>query len=98
MPRPNLLTDEQIELSMKGLPFWSLDGNKIVREISAANFVAIIGIVNAIAVLAEKHDHHPDMLIYGWNKLRITLSTHDRGGLTEFDFKLAIEIENLSLS
>lgn len=98
MPRPNLLTEEQIELYMKDVHFWTRDDTKIIREISAAGFPAIIGIVNAIAVLAEKHGHHPDLLIYGWNKLRITLTTHDRGGLTELDFKLAVEIENLNLS
>lgn len=98
MQRPQLLTEEQIELYLKDVPFWIRDGGKIIREISCANFVAAIGIVNAVAVLAEKHNHHPDIYIYGWNKLRLALSTHDMGGLTEFDFKLAVEIENLSLS
>lgn len=68
----------------------------IVREIGAANFVAAVGIINSIALLAEKLDHHPDILLYGWNKLRITLSTHDVGGLTELDFTLAAQIDGLN--
>ncbi len=97
MPRPQLLTDEQIDLFKKDVPFWIHTEGIITREIAAADFVSVIGIVNAVAVLAEKHNHHPDLTIYGWNKLRITLTTHDRGGLTELDFRLAAEIENLSL-
>ncbi|KXB97357.1 MAG: hypothetical protein AA908_07215 [Chlorobi bacterium NICIL-2] len=69
---------------------------KIVREIVAPNFLAAVGLINAIALAAEKLDHHPDILLYGWNKLRISSTTHDRGGLTELDFKLASEIDALA--
>ena len=70
----------------------------IVRDILAANWIAAIGIVNAIALVAEGMDHHPDVLIYGWNKIRVTSSTHDRGGLTKLDFELAEKIDALSLA
>ena len=82
MDKKEILSKLEIENNLEEIPIWNIEGNTIVREIVAANFVAIIGIVNSIAILAEKTDHHPDILIYGWNKLRITLSTHDRGGLT----------------
>lgn len=98
MPRPELATASEIELELKDVPEWSLDDKSIVREIVASSFPAAVGIVNSIAILAEKADHHPDILIYGWNKLRITLSTHDKGGLTTLDFKLAKEIDNLNFS
>jgi 4a-hydroxytetrahydrobiopterin dehydratase len=97
MPRPKLASDEEIQLSMRDIPFWRLDGNSIIREIAVPNFVAAIGIVNAIAILAERANHHPDILIYGWNKLRITLSTHDIGGLSSLDFELAKKIDELNI-
>ena len=96
MARPKLLTEEEINDYLEDFPFWQLSDKEIIREISAANFAAAVGIVNSIAVLAETADHHPDILIYGWNKLRITLSTHDAGGLTEYDFNLAKKIDELN--
>jgi len=95
MPRPILATEEYIVSGLEGLPLWTRQDQCIVREYVAPNFASVIGLVNAIAVLAEAMDHHPDILIYGWNKLRVTLSTHDRGGLTELDFRLAKKIEDL---
>ncbi len=93
MSRPELLTEENINDELKQIPQWILDGKEIKREYAGPNFAAVVGVVNSIAILAEKAEHHPDLLIYGWNKLRITLSTHDRGGLTENDFNLAKQIE-----
>jgi 4a-hydroxytetrahydrobiopterin dehydratase len=60
------------------------------------NFAEAVGKVNAIAILAEAADHHPDILIYGWNKIRVTLSTHDAGGLSDKDFELAAKIEEIA--
>jgi 4a-hydroxytetrahydrobiopterin dehydratase len=93
--RPSLLSEEDIQYNLNNLPLWERKDNLIFREIAASNFAAAVGIINAIAVLAETADHHPDLLIYGWNKVRISLSTHDRGGLTELDFALAKKIEDL---
>jgi len=95
MSRPKLLSEQEINELLKEVPFWNKENNTIVREIVASNFAAAIGIVNSIAIEAEVLDHHPDILIYGWNKIRITLSTHSEGGLTELDFKLAKKIDNL---
>lgn len=95
MIKRDLLNESEIELELNDISEWKLEGKTIIREISATNFVAAVGILNSIAILAEINDHHPDILIYGWNKLRISLSTHDQGGLTILDFKLAKEIDNL---
>jgi 4a-hydroxytetrahydrobiopterin dehydratase len=95
MSRPKLLSEQENNELLKEVPFWNKENNTIVREIVASNFTAAIGIVNSIAIEAEVLDHHPDILIYGWNKIRITLSTHSEGGLTELDFKLAKKIDNL---
>ena len=96
MPRPELLTEEEIKSRLKDIPNWEQHGNSILRELHSSNFASAVGAVNAIAVLAETMDHHPDILLYGWNKLRIKLSTHDRGGLTELDFSLAKKIDELN--
>ncbi|MFY8160460.1 MAG: 4a-hydroxytetrahydrobiopterin dehydratase [Candidatus Kapaibacteriota bacterium] len=97
MKRPDLLTEEQIEIKLSDLDFWVKKDNSIEREIVVQNFVAAVGVVNSIAIFAEILDHHPDILIYAWNKVRITTSTHDKGGLTELDFELAKKIETLKL-
>jgi 4a-hydroxytetrahydrobiopterin dehydratase len=70
-------------------------GNSIVRELSFSDFPAAIAFVNQVAELAERANHHPDILVHGWNKVRLTLSTHSAGGLTEADFALAGEIDRL---
>jgi len=90
-----LYTEEQIESELKDLILWNRVGDSIIRELVASNFVASIGIVNAVAILAESFDHHPDILIYGWNKVQIKLYTHSAGGLTQKDFQLARKIDEL---
>ena len=51
--------------------------------------------VNRVADVAQEADHHPDILIHGWNKVRLTLSTHPEGGLTDKDHALARAIDEL---
>lgn len=93
MKVPPLATEKEIGDFLEENPLWIRYENTIVREIVAANFVGAVGIVNSIAILAEKHDHHPDILLYGWNKVRITLTTHSQNGITQNDFILAKEID-----
>jgi len=95
MARPPLLSEEELQTALAELPLWQREGEKLVREFAAPNFAAAVGLLNAIAVVAEAMDHHPDMLLYGWNKLRVMLSTHDRGGITALDIELAKRIEQL---
>ncbi len=95
MPRPELAEQVELEFFLSEYPQWRFENNSLVRELVASNFAMIIGIVNSIAVMSEAMDHHPDLFIYGWNKLRIILSTHDKGGITELDFRLAKRIEDL---
>ncbi len=70
-------------------------GSSIVREYKLADFAAAITFVNRVAELAEAADHHPDILLHGWNKVRLTLCTHSLGGLTDADFQLAGQIDRL---
>ncbi|MDZ4745916.1 MAG: 4a-hydroxytetrahydrobiopterin dehydratase [bacterium] len=98
MARPALLNEVELAQHLKDILLWRHEGATIVREIATSNFAAAIGLVNAIALLAEKADHHPDLFVFGWNKLRVTLSTHDQGGLTINDIKLAKEVDALSIN
>lgn len=97
MKRPKRSSEEDIKFELGKLNNWSRKGESIQRELTVSNFAAAVGVVNSIAVLSEAMDHHPDLLIYGWNKLRVTISTFDQGGLTELDFKLAQKIDDLKL-
>jgi len=89
------LTDDQIEQGLAGSA-WTRDGDAIVRDVELKDFAAAMGFVNAVGELAEGANHHPDILIHGWNKVRLTLSTHSEGGLTQNDFDLARGIDGLS--
>lgn len=93
---PKLLNETELSEKLEEFDLWQHIDNTIVKEIVASDFAMAIGIVNSIALIAEKLGHHPDILIYGWNKIRITISTHDKGGLTELDFDLAKKIDNLN--
>jgi 4a-hydroxytetrahydrobiopterin dehydratase len=74
---------------------WAHDRNAIVREYKLADFAQAIAFVNRVAALAEAANHHPDILVHGWNGVRLTLCTHSQGGLTEADFALARQIDAL---
>ena len=91
---PNLLDSKQIKAALKDLPEWDLEKTSIERVFEFDDFAASIDFVNGVAELAEEHDHHPDMDIR-YAKVRVILSTHSKGGLTELDIELAERIGNL---
>ncbi len=88
------LSDQDIEQRLAGSE-WRREGEAIVREYKLADFAAAIAFVNRVAEVAERANHHPDILVHGWNKVRLELSTHSQGGLTEADFALAVEVDGL---
>jgi 4a-hydroxytetrahydrobiopterin dehydratase len=91
-----LLDDAQIDERLGSLAGWQrVEGTEIERELRFADFAAAINFVNHVAELAEAANHHPDIFLHGWNKVRLTLSTHSQGGLTDADFKLASQIDQL---
>jgi 4a-hydroxytetrahydrobiopterin dehydratase len=96
MARPTPLSEDEIAEHSKDIPLWRRNGATLVREMQASDFAAAMGLVNAIALHAERMDHHPDILLYGWNKVRITLSTHDQGAITILDIRLAKTIDSLT--
>jgi 4a-hydroxytetrahydrobiopterin dehydratase len=88
------LSEQQIEDRL-GDGRWRRQDQTITRELTFADFAAAIAFVNAVAELAEAANHHPDIVIHGWNKVRLQLSTHSEGGLTQADFDLASHIDAL---
>ncbi len=89
------LSDEQIEQRLADNP-WTREGDAIVREWQLADFAAALAFVNRVGELAEAANHHPDILLHGWNRVRLELSTHSQGGLTEADFALAAQFDGLA--
>jgi 4a-hydroxytetrahydrobiopterin dehydratase len=89
-----LLSKNEIENALASLKGWKLEGKEIVKQFELKDFVHAMGFVNSVALLAEKANHHPDIDIR-WNKVKLVLSTHSAGGLTEKDFSLAKQIDSL---
>ena len=79
---------------MSELKGWALEGSAIMKEFSFVDFKASIEFLNKIAEIAEKHNHHPEMII-NYGNVRLILTTHEKKGLTEKDFELAKEIDTL---
>ena len=90
----DLLSDDEITAALAGLPSWTRTGNSISRTVELADFRAAMLFTGAVAYMAEKASHHPDILIQ-WNKVMLTLSTHSAGGLTAADMALARHLDAL---
>ena len=91
------LADDELDRRLAELPQWRREEPAaIVRDLRFADFAAAIAFVNRVAELAEAANHHPDILIYDWNHVRLTLSTHSEGGVTEKDLALAGQIDELA--
>jgi 4a-hydroxytetrahydrobiopterin dehydratase len=91
---PNVLTDEEIAIALAECPKWSRDGDEIVRTVTAPTFAEGIRLVDAVAVKADEVNHHPDIDIR-WTDVTFRLSTHSEGGLTQNDFNLAAQIDQI---
>jgi 4a-hydroxytetrahydrobiopterin dehydratase len=88
------LTPAQIKTALRAVPEWKRQAAAITRTFQFKNFVAAIRCVNKVAKVAEAARHHPDIDIR-WNKVTLTLTTHDAGGLTKKDFVLAKRFDTL---
>ena len=88
------LSDSDITAALKSLPGWSLEGGAIVKTYKFGKFADGIAFVHRIAQAADAMDHHPDIDIR-YTKIRVALSTHDAGGITASDAKLASIIEGV---
>ena len=91
----DLLTETQISAELAELPAWTREGNSITTVATRKDFRDSLLYLGAVAYLAEKANHHPDIAI-SWNRVTLTLSTHSAGGLTANDVALAHQISALS--
>ncbi len=82
------LNEEQVQAKMTDLPQWALNGDSLQRTFGFDDFMGAMAFVSRVADLAELMQHHPDIMIR-YNKVTLTLTTHDAGGLTENDFSFA---------
>jgi len=94
MPPTAKLSPSEIDERLPTVPGWELDGDTLRRELRFDDFVGAFGFMASVALLAERRDHHPDWSNV-YDRVRIALSTHDAGGLTERDFDLARAISAL---
>jgi 4a-hydroxytetrahydrobiopterin dehydratase len=88
------LDEEEIAARLGRLSGWQRSGDSITRQFSLKNFPSALVFVSAVGLLAEQANHHPDIDIR-WRNVRLTLTTHDAGGLTDRDFDLASRIDGL---
>lgn len=88
------LNEEEIKAALSESDGWRAENDHLKKRFSFANFAEALAFVNRAGEIAERLDHHPDIL-FGWGYAEFSITTHDTGGLTAFDFALAKEIEDL---
>jgi 4a-hydroxytetrahydrobiopterin dehydratase len=94
-PKTQALTklgSAQVDAKLKALTGWKREGDFITKSFKFKEFMDGIGFVHKVALIAEKLGHHPDIHIV-WTTVTLQIQTHDEGGLTSLDFKLAGQIE-----
>jgi 4a-hydroxytetrahydrobiopterin dehydratase len=86
------LGQDELHRKISELDGWSAGDAKITKRVEFDNFAKSLAFVNRIGELAEAADHHPD-ITFGWGYAEISLTTHDRGGVTDVDIELAKQID-----
>jgi 4a-hydroxytetrahydrobiopterin dehydratase len=86
------LSEAQVDRALKPLAGWRREGDYITKEFRFKTFLAGIRFVDAVALVAEAQEHHPDIHVV-WTTVTLKITTHDEGGLTKWDFDLARAIE-----
>jgi 4a-hydroxytetrahydrobiopterin dehydratase len=95
MPERRKLDEPEINARLSEIEGWSYEDGSLTREFQFSNFVAAFGFMSSVALLAEKLDHHPNWSNV-YNTVSIALNTHDAGGVTDFDFVLAGQINEVA--
>jgi 4a-hydroxytetrahydrobiopterin dehydratase len=90
-----VLSEAEVQQALKQLPGWKRNGNAIDRGFQFESFIKAMEFVNQIAEAAEAVNHHPDILI-SYNKVTLSLVSHDSGGVTSRDIKMAARINELA--
>jgi 4a-hydroxytetrahydrobiopterin dehydratase len=90
----SLLSDPEIEERLGSLQGWTREGDAISKTFERGDFVGSVKFVDAIVGPAEEMEHHPDLEV-SWDKVKVSITTHAKGGLTDSDFELAEKIDAL---
>jgi 4a-hydroxytetrahydrobiopterin dehydratase len=90
----DVLNGTEIRNALASIPEWKLNGNALERGYEFANFVQAMQFVNHVAEAAEAANHHPDIFI-SYNKVKLSLTSHDAGGVTRRDLRMAGKINEL---
>ena len=93
---PAKLTDAEIAQRLGALSGWQRDGNAITKEFVLGGFTDAAQFIAKIAPVADAMDHHPDVQLYRYKRVKIVLTTHNAGGITQNDFELAAKIDALA--
>ncbi len=88
------LSEEEIETASADLSGWKTENKNLKKRFEFNNFAESLDFVNRVGAIAEERDHHPDVC-FGWGYAEFSITTHDTGGLTQNDFDLAKEIDEL---
>ncbi len=92
MAEKGLSSDAEIQSALAELPGWKRDGKTLVKTFDLKGFKAAMAFTGTVGELADRADHHPDIFIQ-FSKVTLTLSSHDKGGITDRDLRLARQIE-----
>jgi 4a-hydroxytetrahydrobiopterin dehydratase len=87
------LSDAQITEKLAGLKGWQREGNAITKEFVRGGFAEATQFIAKLAPMADAMDHHPDVQLYRYKRVKIILTTHSAGGITQNDFDLAAKID-----
>lgn len=91
-----LETNEAVQLNEELNKWKIVDNSYIEKTIQFVDFASALSFINKVGEIAEKENHHPDVCLFSWNKVKFTLSTHSIKGLSENDFILAAKIDELA--
>ena len=89
-----ILNEADLQEAVKELNGWSVDSTVLKKRWKFENFAESLSFVNSVGDLAEAADHHPD-IVFGWGYAELSMTTHDRGGITDVDVSLAKKIDRL---
>ena len=89
-----LLEDSEIEQRLAGAEGWERDGDAITKTFENDDFVGSVRFIDSLVEPAESMNHHPDLEM-SWDKVKVSITNHAEGGLTEADFELARKIDAL---
>lgn len=87
--------ENEVQEKLKAMKDWSYTDKSIKKTFEVDDFASALAFTLKTGIEAEKADHHPDIFVHSWNKVKITLSTHSEGGVSDKDFDLASKIDKI---